>query len=73
MLISVAVTIALTRRGTPVLGLGFFCRTGSRGSKKLLLASSQTQAFSHGWRSEAYEPQLNAAEVYDAGTALLVA
>lgn len=51
----------------------FLQNRGSRGSKKLLLASSQTQAFSHGWRNEAYEPQLNAAEVYDAGTPLLVA
>lgn len=89
-LISVAVTIALTRGRTPVLWTGVFHRTGngtssgrgkskasdlqrgSRSSKKLL-ASSQTQALSHGWRNEAYKPQLSAAEVYDTGTGLLVA
>lgn len=81
----VAVMTALTKGRIPVLWIGFSqkrelpvdtgrskacdMQSGSRSSKKLL-ASSLTQALSCGWRKDAYEPQISAAEVSDTGMGL---
>lgn len=76
---------ALTKGRIPVLWIGFSqenclltqigrskacdMQSGSRSSKKLL-ASSLTQALSCGWRKDACEPQISAAEVSDTGMGL---